>query len=163
MDNFYENTPTGQDVLSEFEVNLVQANTGKRFANYLIDIVAYLVIVWIVAIVYYAIVGLPDDYGNDNNPLGTLWDRIIFAIIYAIIMGLTEGIFKGKSLGKLITGTRAVNMDGTRITFKTAFLRGFSRVVPFEAFSAFGSPSYPWHDKWTDTYVVDEKQSTLPS
>jgi hypothetical protein len=32
-------------------------------------------------------------------------------------------------------------------------------MVPFEAFSALGTPSYPWHDKWTRTVVIDEKAS----
>ena len=61
-----------------------------------------------------------------------------------------------------MNGTRAVNEDGTRITFKTALLRSLSRLVPFEAFSALGAnPPYPWHDRWTGTYVIDETQSRL--
>jgi hypothetical protein len=36
------------------------------------------------------------------------------------------------------------------------------RLVPFEQFSALGSPSYPWHDRWTKTIVIDEKLTTLP-
>jgi uncharacterized RDD family membrane protein YckC len=70
-------------------------------------------------------------------------------------------VFRGKSIGKLITGTKAVNEDGSDISFGKAFARGFSRAVPFDAFSALGDPSYPWHDKWTNTYVIDEKQTRL--
>lgn len=72
-------------------------------------------------------------------------------------------IFKGSSLGKLITGTRAVREDGSPITASEAFGRGFSRIVPFEAFSALGNNTWPWHDQWSHTYVVDIKDSTLPS
>ena len=78
-------------------------------------------------------------------------------------MFLVEALFKGKSLGKLITGTRAVNEDGSNLSAKTALLRGLSRAVPFNAFSALGTPSYPWHDKWTNSYVIDEKESNRPT
>ena len=82
-------------------------------------------------------------------------------LLYGIIMGTTEALTGGRSLGKLITGTRAVNADGSAISMQTAFWRGLCRAVPFEAFSALGSPSYPWHDKWTNTYVIDLRQSVL--
>jgi uncharacterized RDD family membrane protein YckC len=73
-------------------------------------------------------------------------------------MSLIEAMFRGKSIGKLITGTKAVNEDGSDISFAKAFERGLARMVPFEAFSALGEPSYPWHDKWTKTFVIDEKE-----
>jgi uncharacterized RDD family membrane protein YckC len=72
-------------------------------------------------------------------------------------MGLVEAIFKGRSIGKLITSTVAVNEDGSRVSGQVALLRGLARAVPFNAFSALGSPCYPWHDRWTKTYVVDYK------
>ncbi len=74
-------------------------------------------------------------------------------------MGIVEGFGKGKTIGKYITGTRAVNEDGSKITFSTGFVRGLTRLVPFNALSALGSPTYPWHDKWTNTLVIDEKLS----
>jgi uncharacterized RDD family membrane protein YckC len=67
-----------------------------------------------------------------------------------------EGSAKGKTLGKLITGTRALKMDGGNLTWKVAFMRSLCRIVPFEAFSAFGGN--PWHDRWTDTIVVKERK-----
>ena len=78
-------------------------------------------------------------------------------------MSAIEAITKGRSLGKIITGTKAVNDDGSNIGSGTAFKRGFSRIVPFEIFTALGSPSYPWHDKWNHTYVIDIKKSSIIS
>ena len=89
-------------------------------------------------------------------------ETLLYLLLFVLYMFGTEALFKGKSLGKLITGTRAVNEDGSDISAKTALLRGLSRIVPFEAFSALGNPSYPWHDKWTNTYVIDEKASNRP-
>jgi uncharacterized RDD family membrane protein YckC len=79
------------------------------------------------------------------------------------LMTAVEYFTHGKTLGKLFTRTRAVNDDGTRLTPKTAFLRSICRIIPFEAFSALGSPCYPWHDKLSKTYVIDDRTSSLPA
>jgi len=97
-----------------------------------------------------------------DSPGGKVLDFVLTLGVTGVVWGLMEALFKGKSVGKFITGTRAVNEDGSRISVGIAFKRGFSRIVPLEPFSAFGNPSYPWHDRWTNTYVIDEKQSFYP-
>lgn len=74
---------------------------------------------------------------------------------------MTEGMSNGRSIGKLITGTRAVNEDGSDISFQKAFVRNIVRAIPFNALSALGTPSHPWHDRWSDTMVIDEKKLAL--
>ena len=157
-----ETTETVQDLLSNDEPVLIRADTGKRLINYMVDLVGFYVLIFVLTI----IVGLisPDtlyEYvdadSNEFNPLETLF----FLLLYAVYMGVLEAVFKGKTLGKLITKTRALNVDGSRISVGAAFGRGLSRAVPFAAFSALGSPCNPWHDKWTNTMVVDERQSQL--
>jgi uncharacterized RDD family membrane protein YckC len=149
---------TTTDYLS-LETELVRASTGQRFGNYLIDLVLFYVLFFAFGMVLVVI--SPSTLENiDTESTGfNLVDRLLTLLIYALYMGLVEGLFKGKSLGKLITGTRAVNMDGTKISFATAFARGCSRAVPFCAFSALGTPCNPWQDKWTNTMVIDEKKS----
>src|SRR5690606_37410582 len=95
-------------------------------------------------------------YGEGDGGFNLL-GRLVVLLFYGAYMGLIEAMFKGRSLGKLITGTIAVNEDGSRISALTAFLRGLSRAVPFNVFSALGSPCYPWHDKRNKTYVVEYK------
>lgn len=151
-------------LLSDIETtNLVQASSGKRFANYIIDFIIFYVIIFVLSMLFAllspAFTVWVDELSNDAG-YGLL-DRLFTLIIYGIIMGIIEGITKGRTLGKLITGTRAVNQDGTPITFLTALLRGICRAVPFDNFSALGSPSFPWHDKWSKTYVIDIKESTI--
>jgi uncharacterized RDD family membrane protein YckC len=72
-------------------------------------------------------------------------------------MSIVEAIFKGRSIGKFITRTKAVNLDGSQLTTTAAFARGFSRAVPFCVFSALGNPCNPWQDRWTNTMVVDKQ------
>jgi uncharacterized RDD family membrane protein YckC len=151
-----------QHLLADLELNLVQARSGKRLANYLIDLVGFYVLLFCFGIV----LALTDPSAREDvhsvSDLGSVVDRLIMLICYGIYMGLVEGLFKGKSLGKVITGTKAVNQDGSRISFMTGFLRGLARAVPFDAFSALGQPPFPWHDKWLNTYVIDERKSNFP-
>jgi len=46
-------------------------------------------------------------------------------------------------------------------SFLKAIAIGFTRIVPFEPFSALGRPSCPWHDKWNDSYVIDIRNSSF--
>jgi uncharacterized RDD family membrane protein YckC len=149
-----------QDVLSSaYELNLVQASTGKRFANYLIDFAVF----WILIVLFGVIAAVANPQSlesladEESNIGASLLDRLVTMIIFGIYIGIVEALFKGKTIGKMITGTKAVNLDGTPISVKTAFMRGLSRSVPFEPFSGFGGN--PWHDTWTDTMVIDEKLS----
>ena len=152
-----------QHLLADLEVNLVQAGSGKRLANYLIDLVVFYILLFCFGVVIAALDPNASEDLNSVTALSSLADRLITLLCYGIYMGLVEGLFKGKSLGKVITGTRAVNTDGSRINFKTGFLRGLSKAVPFDAFSALGQPPYPWHDKWANTYVIIERESRVPA
>jgi uncharacterized RDD family membrane protein YckC len=142
--------------LEELETNLVLATTGQRFVNYLFDYLLFYGFLFFVGFMWGI---LSPDTVYILAELNVFLDILITRISYGLFMGLYEAVFKGRTLGKLISGTKAVNVDGTTINFKTAMLRGISRCVPFEAFSAFGT--YMWHDEWNDTYVIDVKQSTI--
>ncbi|HET6721714.1 MAG TPA: RDD family protein [Chitinophagaceae bacterium] len=87
------------------------------------------------------------------------FDLLLFAYLIWIVNTLLyyticEKGFKGYTLGKLITGTRAIRNDNNELTFKDALLRSLSRLVPFEWLSGFG---YPWHDSWTKTMVIKSR------
>lgn len=141
----------------DFKRSLEYATTGQRFVNYLIDGASFYLFIIVVGIVIVLITGNPTIIEDLENTVPLL-DRLISLILFAIYMGLVEGLGNGKSLGKLITRTRAVNEDGSRISFSTAFLRGLCRAVPFEPLSAFGG--HPWHDQWTKTRVA--KDESIP-
>jgi uncharacterized RDD family membrane protein YckC len=138
------------------EESYVRASTGKRFANYLIDLVIFYILIFFFGIIIALVSpSFLEGIGNDS-PGNNLIEQLVFLVIYAVYMSIVEALFKGKSIGKLITKTRAVNLDGSRISTSTAFARGFSRAVPFCVFSAFGTPSNPWQDRWTNTMVINE-------
>jgi|HubBroStandDraft_6_1064221.scaffolds.fasta_scaffold572690_2 uncharacterized RDD family membrane protein YckC len=155
-----ENTPQPTDqqehLLDDFDVTLVRADGGKRLANYIVDLISfYLFIILLLRFLVLAFGPLQLDFDG-------LTLRFLSVVLYIFFYGAFESITGGKTPGKYLTGTRAVKPDGTRITWDVAFTRSLSRIVPFEPFSALGSPAYPWHDRWAKTYVIDERRSRLP-
>lgn len=136
------------------EIHYTRASHLQRLGNYIIDIIVYYLLLILVGIfigIVYGDIFVSVDF---NDPFTNLLDKLASLFLYGLYMGGVEVIFKGRSIGKFITNTKAINTDGTPISSRTAFLRGLSRAVPFEAFSALGSPSNPWHDRWNETMVV---------
>ena len=139
----------------DLNLDYCRASTGKRFANSIIDlIVFYIAFLGVLMVIEIFKPGLFE--GIDG-----LADRLITMVCYALLMWFIEAISHGKSLGKLITGTKAVNPDGTDIDFQKAFVRNIVRAIPFNGLSALGNPCNPWQDRWTNTIVIDEQNPTL--
>lgn len=151
-----------EDILIDIQPQLAQASSGKRLANYFIDLIVFYILMFIAGMIMALLSpSSVEDVGAMSE--NVLLYRLFGLFLYGVYMALVEAIFKGRSIGKLITGTKAVNFDGSNISFATALSRGFSRIVPFEPFSALGNPAFPWHDKWTNTFVIDIKDSSLSS
>lgn len=163
MDNI-SNPSLQTDLLAE-ESNVFQyqiASAGQRFLNYLIDnLFMNYGLSYITGSIVGVIIGslFPDFatrlfYNKDTLDIFLL-TYMVGIFNYVIYYTLCEKLFKGYTLGKLITGTRAVKEDGAELSFKDAILRSLSRLVPFEPFSGFGG--HPWHDQWTNTMVVKSR------
>jgi len=147
-------------VLTDIQtLNYNYASTGQRFFNWLID---NLFMRFAVNYLTGAVVGIllqlisPEilfELASGERGF-VFWGVSYFIGIcnYLFYYTLCEKLFRGYTLGKLITGTRAIREDDTELTFKDAFMRSLCRIVPFEVFSALGG--FPWHDTWTKTKVV---------
>jgi len=150
-----------QDLLADEAspyLQYVPATTGQRFLNYLIDnivmryTITYLTGYPIAVILAYLFPEAMRDVAADENKTMIFLIGCLIAIFnYLIYYTLLEKLFKGKTLGKFLTKTRAVRLDGGELTFKDAFFRSACRLIPFEPFSGFG---IPWHDHITDTVVI---------
>lgn len=133
------------------------ASKWQRFANYLIDLIICYIFTFIIAfilIIYSESTGNSELYTFliDDSILSKLCQNLFFGIVTLITYTLMEGLTKGRSAGKLITGTRAVKEDGSTITWKNAFLRSLYRFIPFEQFSIFSESM--WHDRGPKTMVI---------
>ncbi|PZR28068.1 MAG: hypothetical protein DI535_07865 [Citrobacter freundii] len=160
MENQHYSNPQesifSDDLLNRYDFQ--PATKGQRFLNLFIDsIVMNYGLGFLTAyIAVYITLMINPDFVFDDSPSGNLnmllywW--ILSIINYLIYYTICEKAFRGYTLGKLITGTRAVREDGAELTFRDAAMRTLSRLVPFEAFSGFGHQ--PWHDSWTRTTVI---------
>jgi len=136
------------------------ASTGQRFLNMLIDglFMNYGLGYLTGSIVGYLLGTLFPDFAMSLFSDLSASGAIIFGVILAyfndvVYYTFCEKVFKGYTLGKLITGTRAIRTDGGELTLRNAFLRTVSRLVPFEPFSIWFGDGL-WHDRWTKTMVI---------
>lgn len=150
-----DNQATENDLLKDFHsvTSLEEASTGQRFANYLVDLVAFIAFMFLYGVLSFFVVRVTgisiDPFDEDGNGfVQNIYSLLFYAFFYSVVEGLT----KGRSLGKLTTRTKVVHKEGQPLKFKDFVLRSLCRIVPFEPFSAFGG--YPWHDTWTKTRVV---------
>ena len=164
MDNYHDGL-TNQQAGRQPETDLfpmeeyTDAGTGQRFVNWLLDnlLMQYGLSYITGTLVGIIISSLFPDFAiriiEDQTNIDLIIIGYTIAIFnYLLYYSICEKAFKGYTLGKLISGTRAIRQDGQELTFRDAFLRSLSRLVPFEPFSALGG--LPWHDKWTNTRVI---------
>lgn len=139
-------------------VELTMATQGKRFGTYLIDRIFSYIFAIGLAGGYFAV--NPEDaeqlLTNSGYERGA--DLLFGYLSLLVYYTFFETLFKGRTIGKMICGTRAVTDEGEIMTFGTVLKRTFCRMVPFDAFSYLGGYAHGWHDKWSDTMVVNESE-----
>jgi uncharacterized RDD family membrane protein YckC len=130
---------------------LPTASRGARFLNLIIDTI----LSRIVAIVPAAV--LAAALGPDSENVAVLAG--VFAVVgffaYYIVF---EAAF-GWTFAKLITGTRVVRADGTKVRVPQIIGRTLARFIPFEPFSVlFSDSKRGWHDSLSGTRVVSVRR-----
>jgi uncharacterized RDD family membrane protein YckC len=141
------------------------ASGGKRFANYVIDQITILALVFVLGLVLAILdemgvtEGIADRlFGEASGVIGNLVGIGVGGVYYVVFEGLW-----GRTVGKLVTRTKAVaKKTGGRMSFGALIGRSLARFVPFEAFSFLGADSSGWHDQWSGTKVVDLKKPLVP-
>lgn len=127
---------------------VVPASKKLRFFNLIIDYIGFTVLGVVVGVAVAVFFG---DQGVEY--IGSIPDFILgvtqVLFYYIVFEGLT-----GRTLGKLVTGTKVVNNLGEKASFSQVIGRSFSRFIPFEAFSFFEKGGRGWHDSLPKTYVI---------
>jgi uncharacterized RDD family membrane protein YckC len=161
--NFFTLENTDQHILDEPQNILVRANWAKRLANYFIDLFAFSILLTILLTALAPVFPLVGRW-MQPKPGSSIFanqfsfsDQLLISFIYGFYMSVLEAALKGKSFGKLITGTRVVDLKGQRISSQAAFVRGLVRLIPLEQLSALSILPFPWHDRWSGTMVVNER------
>jgi uncharacterized RDD family membrane protein YckC len=135
------------------------ASKQQRCINFVVDnLIMKFTLAYATSIAFAWVVGLASPRFSSMLFATEDWLPILVAIYmvsrvnYVIYYTLSEKFFNGYTLGKLISGTRAIRDDGEELTLKNAIHRSFSRFLPFEFLSGFSEK--PWHDSWTKTTVI---------
>lgn len=132
-------------ILDDYKNNqIVPASKWKRFGNLIIDLIAN----YLLGIIIGVFIGSSELSGDaiTANIIG-----YAVALTYYFVMEFTTG----RTIGKMITGTRVVKETGENIDVKDAFLRTLCRIIPFEALSFLGASGVGLHDSLSKTRVVN--------
>ncbi|QDU74143.1 RDD family protein [Bremerella volcania] len=137
----------------------VPAGKGLRFANFFIDnIVLNIVTFGIGMVMGVMLISSGYEVDSQGNFVGVpLWVNIVINFVHIPITLAYYVILEaalGRTLGKLVTGTRVVNAEGNDASFGQVVGRSFARYIPFEVFSFLGQTGRGWHDSLSKTYVV---------
>lgn len=127
---------------------VVPAGQGLRFLNLIIDYFAQAVVGFMIGITV-AILGGEKGGAALNEIPSIVLNIAIFFAYYFVFEATTS-----RTLGKFLTGTKVVNQDGGTPTTGQIAGRTLCRLIPFEAFSFFGTPTRGWHDSIPKTFVV---------
>jgi uncharacterized RDD family membrane protein YckC len=136
------------------DIDHVRAFSTYRLINFLIDGL----VSWLIC---YVLVQLLKNVSLDYTQLGIWERRFLNYTSYPLVMLCQELLLGGKSVGKMLTKTAVTKLDGTKPDSKDILLRSLCRLIPFEALSALGTPCNPWHDRLSNTVVVDEHRLAL--
>lgn len=144
-------THPAPDALADLapELMIEDVSAGMRLVHLIVDNIAFFILYYGAWFIMLFVAGPERILDMAQH----FWMNYFISLAtYFLFMFLMEGISKGRTLGKLISGSRAVKVDGSFITWKDAFLRTIIRFVPFEPLSILGGSF--WHDKWSHTRVA---------
>ena len=161
QDNRYAPTQgalNSQQTVEPSEHEFEPASRSRRFVNSLIDTVASLLVAIVVgvllAIVWPQLFTTLFDPQEPSVGMNYLVGMVVGLLYYLPLEAAT-----GRTLGKLITGTKVVSTSGAPLTFPQVLGRTLARYIPFEVFTFLSSSRVGLHDKLSNTRVVSSRQA----
>jgi uncharacterized RDD family membrane protein YckC len=137
LENPYAPPEADDEQAPESGNDIVPASQGARFVNFLVDSVAS-------RILQGGFIAAAQD--SALAVVGSMGVMLGYYVFFELAFQAT--------LGKLLTGTRVVTVNGGKPGLWQILGRTLSRFVPFEPFSFFSSTPVGWHDRWSGTRVV---------
>jgi uncharacterized RDD family membrane protein YckC len=137
--------PCAVEVAPDLDGPLI-ASGNRRFLNLLVDNIvcrAFIILVFIGLALF--------DDSWIQRPVTEFSISCLLVLVYFV----SQEILWGRTIGKFVTGTKVVAMDGSDCTVTQVVGRTLCRFIPFEPFS-FLFNRYPvgWHDKFSGTRVI---------
>ncbi|MBW8684233.1 RDD family protein [Chitinophaga rhizophila] len=130
-----------------------RASKADRLVNYIVDYfigaITGLIFSGVLLFMISSILNKPGFIESDLFVF--LWMGLYFTGKIAYYIGFEYGN-NGRTIGKMITATRAVQESGAPLQLNDAFIRSLCRWIPLETFSGLGD--IPLHDEWSKTMVI---------
>jgi uncharacterized RDD family membrane protein YckC len=138
--------------------NDLLASQGQRLGNYIIDLIFQYALIFALSIIAGIILGILgiDGFSEWADSIDRIEEYFFGAIIMVLYYSITESLFS-RTIGKLITKTIVVDINGEKPASGIIIKRSFCRLIPFNHFSFLGGNTRGWHDSISNTYVVNEK------
>ncbi|MBK7855336.1 MAG: RDD family protein [Bacteroidetes bacterium] len=142
-----------KDTLDTFIVNQNRpdplsnlASASQRFLNFFVDTIIYycITLTILLSLLYFDII---------SEEVGDYLVYLLLLVVRFCYYFLSE-LSNGKTFGKLITKTTAVNDDGLQMTSRKVFKRTLCRLIPFDFISFFWGNG--WHDSISGTLVAKD-------
>ena len=144
-----------EEKIKDKKLEKKMASTGQRFLNFIIDIFACYAIS-----IFFAVVLISTGIIDKNTPDDTLESWLVWILSLFTYYFICELKFQ-RTLGKLVTKTKVIVLDGKKPTTSQILGRTLARFIPFEVLSGFLSQRfhtwYGWHDSLSGTMVVSLK------
>ena len=134
------------------------ASPWKRLLAYLNDQILFAIFPLLLIFIFSS----SPDVISVLNRFSSYLIFLIFAypVVYAVFISFLVSAFGG-TFGKLLTGTKIVRADGTKLSFKRAFFRNYIGYMVSGLLLGLGfwwilidKERRVWHDQIADTYVV---------
>ena len=123
------------------------AGRGRRFATAVLDQIGILFLAMFIGVAVALVnPALIEDMGETND--------LLLGVVLTLVYYLPQEAMFGRTLGKLIAGTRVVDDQGGEPRLRQIVGRTFARLIPFEAFTFLRAESVGLHDRLSDTRVV---------
>ena len=132
--------------------DVIPAGKWLRFFTYIIDYFSFLVLAMIIG----GFIGLI--WGDRGLVMIEKVPDLVFGVVLMLCYYVPFEAYSGRSIGKLIVGTKVVNEEGLNANIGQIIGRTFCRFIPFEVFSFLGPSGRGWHDSIPKTYVVNVRK-----
>ena len=135
----------------------ILATHKQRISNWLIDLIIQIIFLFLI-LVFITAIALSN--GNKDFMVSFVKNDIAQYTVATCISLLYYNFFEilfARTVGKFITQTIVVDINGYKPHHETILIRSLCRLIPFEMLSFITMPARGWHDSLSKTYVVDKK------
>lgn len=115
----------------EQEMYVDPVSPGVRFTNFIVDRIVMIAIVFAIAFVWAAIAysrgeNIENSIIMQDTLQAKLIDYVVTQLLTILYYTISEAATKGRTLGKMVTGTIVITDDGRPFTFKDALLLAYA-------------------------------------